>query len=466
MGRRRLEQREIGKQLREKTPRSSHSGWKPDANRPDPLQLLQQQDAGRIPQLIPIKYGRMLASPFAFLRGSAAVMAADLASTPVSSIDVMLCGDAHLSNFGFFASRERNLLFDLNDFDECYPGPWEWDLKRLGASIVVAGRDIGLSDKTSADITAKMVEVYRKAMHQFDEMSTLDVWYSHVDAETLMKIYDKKASKQAIEQTEETIEKAMSTTQTQTVEKLTALQDGQRYFKYKPPLLVPMQGELIYQHFSENDLAGVTDEVIKHTWREYLKSLEEDQRFLLSRYHVVDVALRVGGVGSVGTRCFIVLLHGEGHDDSIILQLKEAGDSALAPYLPAHRRYANGARRIVIGQRLISAASDSFLGWHKNIAKTRQFYWRQLKDMKGSFDVTDMDRSAFETYTHVCALCLARAHARTGDEGVIAGYLGRNDKFAGYVADFAIRYADQTEQDYQALVQAVKSGRIQAETGI
>ncbi|MCP4359155.1 MAG: DUF2252 domain-containing protein [Chloroflexi bacterium] len=461
----RTERRARGKALRQQTLRTSHSGWQPAANRPDPLALLRQQDEGRLQHLLPIKYGRMLASPFAFFRGSAVVMAADLAHTPVSGLDVMLCGDAHLSNFGLFASPERNLMFDINDFDECYPGPWEWDLKRLAASVAIAGRGNGFSNSTNRDMAEDVAHVYRKAMRRLSKARTLDVWYFHVDAAALQAIYDKYASKKAIKATDKAIKKAMSRTQERTIGKLTVVEDGRRRIKSNPPLLVPLRADNLAQFVDADDLAQISEAAVTDSWNQYLQSLETEKRFLLSRYRIVDAALRVGGVGSVGTRCIIILLQGGAHDDSLILQLKEAGPSALAAYLPL-RHYEQQAQRVVIGQQLMQATTDIFLGWHRSEVSGNDFYWRQLKDMKGSADVEKMDKAGLKMYVDVCALCLARTHARTGDAAAISGYLGKSGRFDKAIGAFALAYADQAERDYEGLVAAVKNGQLAAETGI
>ncbi len=462
----RPERRAIGKSLRKSVPRTSHGQWLPVADRPDPITLLQAQDAGRIQHLLPIKYGRMLASPFAFFRGSAVIMAADLAHTPVCGLNVILCGDAHLSNFGFFASPERKLVFDLNDFDEAHPGPWEWDLKRLVASAAIAGRDNGFSDKKNHLMAAGVAEVYRKAMRRFAKMRTLDVWYYHVDSDTLIEFFDKYSSKKAKKQVKQVIAKALSKTQEQTLAKLTRLdENGRRQIKADPPLLVPYRAENLTQFVSKKDLNFMSDTAVDAMWRHYLDSLDEEKRFLLSRYRIMDGALRVGGVGSVGTRCTIVLLQGGAKDDALILQLKEAGESALAAYLPPHPVESH-AHRVVTGQQLMQTTTDIFLGWHKSETTDRDYYWRQLKDMKGSIDVAEMDVDGLKTYVEACALCLARAHARTGDAAAIAGYLGKSKRFNTAVADFALAYADQTEKDYEQLARAIKDGKIAVETGI
>jgi uncharacterized protein (DUF2252 family) len=458
----RKERRKMGKTLREKVPRSSHGAWAPVADRPDPIGLLQAQDEGRLQHLLPIKYGRMAASPLAFLRGSAAVMVADLADTPVSGVDVVLCGDAHLSNFGIYATPERNLVFDLNDFDEAYHGPWEWDLKRLAASAVVAGRQNGFKDKDNIEIARLVARVYREAMNKFSRTPLLDNWYFQIKADEVLELferYSRKTSKRA----KRTIKKARRKTQEATVEKLTEVIDGKRQFINDPPLLV-RASELLTEE--QKAQAQVSKEQIEQGWFDYIDSLPEERRLLLERFRIADGALRVGGVGSVGTRCGILLLEGGAPGDAIILQLKEAGASVLEAYLP-NREYINHAHRVVVSQRLLQAASDIFLGWHQSLfAEGRFYYWRQLKDMKGSAHVEAMDETGLGVYVGVCSLCLARAHARTGDSAAIAGYLGKKDPFDAAIGDFAMAYADQTERDYKALLKAVKSGRITAEKGI
>jgi uncharacterized protein (DUF2252 family) len=407
----------------------------------------------------------MLESPFAFLRGSAVVMAADLEHTPVSGIDTVICGDAHLSNFGLFASPERQLVFDVNDFDETYYGPWEWDLKRLVASVAVAGRANGIKDNTNRKIVARVVADYRKTMQTISEKRTLDVWYYHVKVEALETVFEQYASKKSQKVTGKVVEKARSHTQEHTLEKLTYFEGDRRLFKSDPPLLVPLRREELNQLVDVTASKEMTVTAVAQTWQDYLSSLTVEQRFLLTRYQIKDVALRVGGVGSVGTRCLIVLLAGGAKDDELVLQLKEAGPSALEPYLPSDVRIGH-AERIVMGQQLMQATTDIFLGWHKSAISERDYYWRQFKDMKGSIDVTELDESGFEAYVSVCAFCLARAHGRIGDAAAIAGYLGKSDVFDNAMTDFALAYADQTERDYELLEQAVKSGRIIAEKGI
>jgi uncharacterized protein (DUF2252 family) len=386
-------------------------------------------------------------------------MAADLATTPVSGIDVVLCGDAHLSNFGVFATPERKLVFDLNDFDEVYPGPWEWDLKRLAASAVIAGRDNGFKEKDNRKLARLVAKVYREAMNRFAKESVLDVWYYHVEAEQVLELFD-TYSKKGAKSTKRMLKKARTKTREATLEKLTEIVAGRRKIINDPPLLVRLSDLLPEEH-----KAQIPEEHIEEAWSEYLESLPAERRVLLSKFNIADGALRVGGVGSVGTRCTILLLEGRAEKDAIILQQKEAGPSVLEAYLP-DRVYTSHAERVVIGQRLMQAASDIFLGWHQSKLSDQQYYWRQLKDMKGSVDVATLDESGLGTYLAVCSLSLARAHARTGDPAAIAGYLGKSKAFDKAIGKFAEAYADQAEKDYQALVEAVDSGRIIAQTGV
>jgi len=452
------------KALRAKSPRKNHGQWEPSPDRPDPIVLLQAQDQGRIEQLLPIKYGRMLASPFAFLRGSAVVMASDLAKTPVTGLETVICGDAHLSNFGIFATPERRMVFDINDFDEAYYGPWEWDLKRLVASAVVAGRENGFNEKKSRQLAEETVRVYAYAMDKFSQAHVLDVWYYHVNVDSVLEVFE-KASRQAEKKAEKLVKKAGRKTHQQTLEKLTSIENGRRRIITDPPLLVPFREMGLERYLDPEDLQHATEQVVKNSWSQYLASLPDESRFLLNQFQITDAALRVGGVGSVGTRCVIVLLESRSEGDALILQLKEAGPSVLEAHV-AHQVTVSSAHRVVTAQRMMQATSDIFLGWHTDQLSGRDYYWRQLKDMKGSVDVAGMDYESMKSYMGVCAWCLSRAHARTGDETGIAGYIGKNDNFSQAMGDFAVAYADQTESDYQELVAAVKSGRIIAETGI
>jgi uncharacterized protein (DUF2252 family) len=351
-----IERRKKGKALRQEIPFDSHGKWIPAENRPDPISLLQAQDEGRIQNLLPIRYGRMLESPFAFLRGSAVVMASDLAGTPTTGIQAILCGGAHLSNFGVFASPERKLVFDINDFDEVYPGPWEWDLKRLAASAVVAGRENGFKEKKCQTLAVDLTRSYAAAMDKFSRAHTLDVWYYHVEADKVVEVFD-KTSKRGKKRAAKLLKKARRKTHRQTMEKLTHFEDGRRRINSDPPLLVPIQEWGLEKYLSGDDLRKQTEQTVEDAWSQYLESLPDERRFLLQRYQIRDGALRVGGVGSVGTHCIILLLEGEAEDDALILQLKEAGPSVLESYLTT-RRYKDHAHRVVTGQRLMQAVSD------------------------------------------------------------------------------------------------------------
>ncbi|MFN2174709.1 MAG: DUF2252 domain-containing protein [Anaerolineales bacterium] len=453
-----------GKGLRSRVPRRCHSSFYPTFDRPDPISILQKQDEGRIQKLLPIKYGRMLESPFAFLRGSAAVMAQDLAVSPATGIQTILCGDAHLSNFGIFATPERKLVFDINDFDETYLGPWEWDLKRLAASAVVAAREKGFDEKVCRELALTLAKVYRDAMRHFAKLQTLDIWYFNVDVGDVQKAF-RRTSKKAGKSSKELVEKARTRTQRHTINKLTHFENGKRLINHEPPLLVPLRDMGLEKVMGEEELRIITDQSVKDAWTQYMESLPLERRYLLKHYRIIDAALRVGGVGSIGTRCTIVLLEGGSQNDNLILQLKEAGESVLETHL-GKGSYTSHGQRIVVGQRLMQAASDIFLGWHTSKFTNLDYYWRQLKDMKGSADISAMDKESLHTYLSVCSLCLARAHARTADNAGISGYLGKNDSFPKAIGDFAVAYADQTERDYNLLVKAVKSGRLPAETGV
>ncbi len=361
--------------------------------------------------------------------------------------------------------RKRQLVFDINDFDEAYPGPWEWDLKRLATSAVVAGRENGFSEKDCRRMATAVAETYQYATERFAAMHTLEVWYYHVDASLALTVFEEGASKKGKKSAQKMVKKARSHTHQQTLEKLTRVESGRRRIISDPPLLVPFREMGLERILGDADAHQMTEEAVESAWGQYLDSLPDERRYLLQRFHIVDAALRVGGVGSVGTRCIIVLLEGSDGHDALLLQLKEAGPSVLERF--SDRQSSVGpAQRVVTGQRLMQAASDIFLGWHTSELSYRDYYWRQLKDMKGSVDVAAMDEDAFKTYVQLCSWCLARAHARTGDEAAIRAYIGKNDSFANAIADFAIAYADQTERDYQGRGEAVESGRITAETGV
>ncbi len=441
---------ERGRAARRVVPRGSHAEWAPMSDRPDPVELLEAQARDRIQELLPIRYGRMMASPFAFLRGSAIIMANDLASTPKTGIQAQLCGDAHLMNFGAYASPERALLFDLNDFDETLPGPWEWDVKRLAVSFVVAGRDNGFDAADCHGAAQASVASYRQRMAEFSEMGELKVWYSRVGEEEVRGLLtEARAGKKTTKKLSKNVRKTRGRDSLQALSKLTRVVDGRRIINDDPPLLVriPEGDEIRTQVYA--------------ILESYKRTLQEDRRHLLERYRFVDAARKVVGVGSVGTRVYVVLLEGRDQDDPLFLQVKEASTSVLERYIESNT-YEHHGHRVVAGQRLMQAASDIFLGWFRG-TEGRDFYWRQLKDMKGSAKVEDMSPDELVLYAGICGWALARAHARSGDRVQIAAYLGKSDRFDRAVGDFAVAYADQTERDHEALCAAVESGRIVAD---
>jgi uncharacterized protein (DUF2252 family) len=444
------ERHERGRAARSVAPRGSHAGWAPAPDRPDPIDLLEAEARDRISELMPIRYARMMASPFAFMRGSAIVMANDLASTPKTGIQAQLCGDAHLLNFGLYASPERALLFDLNDFDETLPGPWEWDVKRLAASFVVAGRDNGFDASDCRRAAQASVASYRQRMAEFSQMGELEVWYSRVGADEVRSLLsDTRARKKTTKKMSKTTRKARGRDNLQALSKLTGVVDGRRRIIDDPPLLVRIP--------EGDELRGQIYAILES----YKRTLQEDRRHLLERYRFIDAARKVVGVGSVGTRAYVVLLEGRDQDDPLFLQVKEAGPSVLEGHLPSSPHEHHG-HRVVAGQRLMQAASDIFLGWFRG-KEGRDSYWRQLKDMKGEANVEGMTPKELVIYANMCGWALARAHARSGDRVQIAAYLGKSDRFDRAVADFAMSYADQTERDYAALCAAVKSGRLPTE---
>ena len=451
-----------GKAARNEVPRSSHGTWEPATKRPDPVGLLEEQAASRVPELVPIRYGRMLVSPFTFYRGAALIMAADLAATPNSGLRVQVCGDAHLSNFGVFASPERQLMFDINDFDETLPGPWEWDLKRLAASFEIAGRDRGFNPKTRRGIVLAAAAEYRARMKQLAAMRNLDVWYAHVEVEDLFQQLQTVATRKEQAKARANIAKARTRDSMQAFAKLTNEVDGERRIIADHPLIVPIEDLLppgTERDETERELRGII--------RSYRSTLETDRRHLLEEFDYVHTARKVVGVGSVGTRAWILLLLGRDRQDPLFLQAKEAQESVLERFV-GKSRYANHGQRVVAGQRLMQAASDIFLGWQRATGidgQARDFYVRQLRDWKGSADVDTMAASVMTIYAQMCAATLARAHSRSGDRIAIASYLGNSDAFDRAIADFSSAYADQNERDYQALVHAVDSGRLVAQTG-
>jgi len=452
-----------GKAARKEVPRSRHAVFAPPAHRTDPIELLERQAETRVPELVPIRYGRMLVSPFTFYRGAALIMASDLADTPRSGMTVQCCGDAHLSNFGVFASPERQLVFDINDFDETLPGPWEWDVKRLAVSMLIAAQYNEFPAKNQERIVLDTVAEYRAAMAQFAAMKNLDVWYAHLDVATTMEELGPQFTPKQVKRTEKTLAKARTRDSMSAFSKLTHEVDGQPRIVSEPPLIVPAD-ELAEGQEREEMLDGLRELV-----RSYRATLQHDRRVLLERFELVDLARKVVGVGSVGTRAWIALMLGRDQQDPLFLQLKEAEASVLEEFL-GPSEFDNHGERVVAGQRLMQAASDIFLGWlHVESPldnQERDFYGRQLKDWKGSAEVEQMVPSGMAQYGKLCGWTLARSHARSGDRIAIASYLGRGDTFDRAILDFSRAYAEQNERDYRELQKAVKSGRVVAETGL
>jgi uncharacterized protein (DUF2252 family) len=444
----------LGKAARKATPLSAHAAWKPAPDRPDPIALLRGQDAVRVPELVPIRWGRMSVSPFTFYRGAALTMAADLATTPTSGLRVQLCGDAHLMNFGVFGAPDRRLVFDVNDFDETLPGPWEWDVKRLTASVVIAARDRGFTADEGRDAALAAVSSYRTWMARYAEMNDRAVWYSRVTAADALTSA-KKTHGVRTKAVKKVLTKARAHDSLQAFDKLTTVVDGVPRFVERPPVLTHLTAEQ-----ADLEMAG------RHAFAGYEKTLPDEWRVLLDRYAIVDLAFKVVGVGSVGTRDLVVLLMGRDDGDPLILQLKEAGPSVLEAYA-GRSRYRNHGHRVVVGQHIMQAASDIFLGWIKsNEPQGRDFYVRQLHDLKGSFPAERAHPAGLAVYGGLCGWALARAHARSGDRLAIAAYLGPSDRFDEAVADFAEAYADQAERDFALATKAIKQGKIEVETGV
>jgi uncharacterized protein (DUF2252 family) len=434
----------LGKQLRERVPRSSQAQWTPAAGRPDPIQLLKRSDRGRLESLLPIRYARMKQSPFGFFRGSAALMAADLSRTPSTGLRVQACGDCHIANFGGFGSPERRLVFDINDFDETLPAPWEWDVKRLAASIVLAGRDLAIGDKHCSLAARAALCSYREHMREYAEMRALEVWYSHLDAEIFI---DEAQSAAARKRWIEIEKDAKLQTAEHVFPKITTLKKGRPRIVDAPPLM-----------YHPPEIAGINSHV-REMFERYRRTLPEERRVVLQRYRVVDVARKVVGIGSVGTRCAVALLMA-GADDPLFLQFKQANESVLAPYA-GKSRYSNQGERVVTGQRMLQSASDVFLGWARD-DDGRNYYFRQLRDMRMKIDISQMSRPDFFEFVEICGWTLARAHARTGDPAKIAGYLGKNETFDRAIGAFAVAYADQTERDHALLLKAIRAGTVRA----
>jgi uncharacterized protein (DUF2252 family) len=451
------ERADAGKAARAEAPRSSHGEWVPAADREDPVELLEGQAVSRVGRLVPLRYGRMLASPFAFYRGGAAVMAADLAATPRSGFDVQLCGDAHLSNFGAYASPDRELVFDVNDFDETLPGPWEWDIMRLAASFAVAGRESRFKGRERLQIVTAMSAEYRQTMRRLAELGNLEVWYTKMDVPTIAERWGAAAGEKEVAAFRRNLAKTQAKDRMRALSKLTHEVDGKLRIVSEPPLIVPID-ELVDE---DADVEARVLEILA----DYRATLSDDRRVLLDSYRFVDAALKVVGVGSVGTRAFIVLLLGRDSGDPLFLQVKEAQRSVLEPYAQPSE-FANQGERVVQGQRLVQSASDILLGWVKMKGidgEQRDFYVRQLWDQKGSARVERMDPAALTAYAQICGTTLAHAHARSGDRIAIAAYLGKSEVFDDAIAAFAETYADQNERDYAALQAAVEEGKIEVE---
>ncbi len=452
-----------GKAARAEVPRSSHAAFQPAPRRGDPIRLLERQAKTRVPELVPIRYGRMLVSPFTFYRGAALVMASDLAATPTSGLTVQCCGDAHLSNFGVFASPERQLVFDINDFDETLPGPWEWDVKRLAVSMLIAAQYNGYAVKDQEQVVLDTVEAYRTAMAGFAAMKNLDVWYAHLDVETTMRELGSQLEPKMIKRGEKTLAKARTKDSMSAFSKLTREVDGRPRIVADPPLIVPLDD--LAQGSERDEMYDGLHELL----RSYRATLQHDRRVLLEQFELSDFARKVVGVGSVGTRAWIALLLGRDGQDPLFLQMKEAEASVLEEFV-GPSEFENHGERVVTGQHLMQASSDIFLGWlHVESGldgKERDFYGRQLKDWKGSAEVEQMVPKGLAAYGRLCGWTLARAHARSGDRVAIAAYLGKGQSFDRAIVEFSQAYAEQNKRDYGALAAAVDSGKIAAETGL
>lgn len=456
------ERRALGKRARIQVPREGHGGWQAPADRPDPVALLEVQAQSRIPELVPIRYGRMLTSPFAFYRGGAAIMAADLARTPVSGLRTQICGDAHLSNFGGFASPDRDLVFDINDFDETLAGPWEWDVKRLAASLEIAGRGRGCSEKECRPLVMAAVAAYRLAMREFAALPNLAVWYARLDMAGVRQRWGRELQPAELANLEQEFSAPQGRDNLRVYEKLTERVGGELRIASHPPLVVPI--EKIYGA----DEQATAEEEMREYIRRLRHSLQDHVRHLLENFEYQHMARKVVGVGSVGMNAWIILLRGRDDQDLLFLQAKEAQASVLELHL-GKSHFADHGQRVVEGQRLMQGASDIFLGWERipgQDGTSRDFYVRQLWDWKVSADVQTMPLRELMVYGQMCGWTLARAHARSGDRIAIAAYLGKDTCFDDAIAEFATAYADQNEKDYRALVAAVKSGRIKATTGI
>ncbi|MBS1884010.1 MAG: DUF2252 domain-containing protein [Actinobacteria bacterium] len=456
------EDAERGRGARAAVPRSGHADWEPPAERQDPVAILRGQAETRVAELLPIRYGRMVASPFAFYRGAAAVMAADLARTPNSGLVVQVCGDAHISNFGGFAAPDRRLVFGPNDFDETLPGPWEWDVKRMAVSIEIAARELGLAPKRRRRIVAGAIAQYRKGMREFAAETMLQAWYERLDADQLTARFGTRLDADGRELFDRTFAKGRRKDSARAARKLTEVVDGELRFAPAPPLLTPLR-----------DLHASTDPDERAAWvhellDSYAAGLHADREHLFRSYRFVDMARKVVGVGSVGTRAWVFLFVSHGAGDPLVLQAKEAVASVLEPHL-AVSAYENHGERVVRGQRMMQAATDIFLSWQRSTGLDgleHDFYVRQLWDWKASADLSRLSERGLVTYTRACAWALARSHARSGDRLAIAAYLGKGDRFEAAIAEFSTRYADQNEADHRRLVEAIAAGELEATEGI
>ena len=459
------ERRVRGKAARAEVPRESQATWKPPANRPDPVALLEEQGKTRVADLVPVRYGRMMETPFTYYRGAALPMASDLAHTPATGLIVQACGDAHLSNFGIFGSAERKLVFDVNDFDETLPAPWEWDVKRLAASLEVAARENNFSAKDRKKIQLATVSRYRTAMRRFAGLGNLDVWYTMVDVDELRNQFGGLLKQNQQKALDKGVAKARTRDSMQELRKLTRIEDGRPQIVPDPPVVVPLR-DLLGTELKGLDVESLLRDLIG----DYRRTLQPDRRVLLEQFDFADMARKVVGVGSVGTRCWIVLMLGRDEDDPLFLQVKEAEESVFSAYAGSST-YSNEGERVVNGQRLMQATSDIFLGWQRNPVglddgRAHDFYVRQLRDWKFSLDVGAMIPRGMRLYGEVCAYSLARAHARSGDEIAIASYLGNSVAFDNAIAEFAVAYADQNERDFKEFTKAIADGRLQAERGV
>ncbi|MDF1744354.1 MAG: DUF2252 domain-containing protein [Gimesia sp.] len=445
------ERYEYGRSLREQTPLESHAEWSPATRLADPVALIEEQNTRRVPWLVPVRRKRMSRSSFTFFRGGARIMASDLAQTPNSGIQTQLCGDAHLANFGVYASPERRLVFDLNDFDETLPGPWEWDVKRLAASLCIAARHNGLNEKRTHKITQRTVAAYRNAIEEFSRMRVTDIWYNLFESDRMIEMLKGKKLKRGARKV---VEKAMRKDSRHALDRLAEEVNGKYRIRSAPPLLIPARD------LPETDMRDQIQSIVLESFEQYRKNASDEMEHLLGNFRVIDFAVKVVGVGSVGTRCAILLLEGRDRNDPLFLQIKQAEKSVLEEYLPKSR-YQNSGERVVQGQRLMQGATDIFLGWTESKKTGNQFYWRQLKDWKGSADVDNLDYKKLNYLATIRGWNLARSHARTGDAIAISGYLGSGTKFEKAITEFSARYADQNDRDYEAFMTEIHDGRLE-----